>query len=209
MYDNSIIYSSNYSADPSFFAKVLFSIDFSLQVHWKSCTSAIDRQIVNDRNLHMHDVQDSILRLNLIQNLLKSIADKVQNLPDNNKNNGGSGKNGKFNNGESLKNKDKEMVTNSNKNQSHWKIKESENFSKVFYKNQKQCPKTSDGQYICMKYFLQGFCDKLCTRSHNLSKEDEKRFDQFVTNCREGASKPDFWIWTVKFLFRPRFRIQR
>jgi hypothetical protein len=30
MYDNRIIYSSNYSADPSFFAKVLFSIDFSL-----------------------------------------------------------------------------------------------------------------------------------------------------------------------------------
>jgi hypothetical protein len=70
-------------------------------------------------------------------------------------------------------------------------VKQGEEFAKVFYKNQKQCPKTSDGKQICMKYFIRGFCDKSCPRVHKLTAADEKIFGDFVLACREGASKPD------------------
>jgi hypothetical protein len=71
-------------------------------------------------------------------------------------------------------------------------LKENENFAQVFNKNQKDCPKKSNGKYICMKFFLHGICNKSCPRSHTLSKEDEKKFETFLHHCREGVSKPDF-----------------
>jgi hypothetical protein len=84
------------------------------------------------------------------------------------------------------------MIHDNDKNHSHWRLKEKENFAQVFYKNQKECPKNSEGKLICMKFFLRGICNKSCPRSHTLSKEDEKKFKSFLRDCREGASKPDF-----------------
>jgi hypothetical protein len=75
----------------------------------------------------------------------------------------------------------------------HWHLQDGEIFSKLFYFNQKKCPKTSDGKLICMKLFIRGICDKSCNQVHKLSPEDETVFDQFANHCREGgASKPDF-----------------
>jgi hypothetical protein len=73
-----------------------------------------------------------------------------------------------------------------------WHVKQGEDFAKVFYKNQKLCPKTHDGKTICMKYFLRGFCDKSCTRAHTLTPDDEKAFGHYAFSCHEGAAKPDF-----------------
>jgi hypothetical protein len=194
IYDNRLIYSSIYASDPHFYAKILFTIDNALQIHWRSCTSATDRLSVNDRVLRMTDIQDSILRLNFNQMLPKSINDKILLQLENYKEgkvNGGSKHQGKkFPSGNQDQNK--EIIYDNDKNHSHWRLKENENFAKVFYKNQKECPKDSDGKHICMKFFLRGICNKSCSRSHNLSKEDEKKFETFINKCREGASKPDF-----------------
>jgi hypothetical protein len=42
IYDNRLIYSSIYASDPTFYAKILFTIDNALQIHWRSCASATD-----------------------------------------------------------------------------------------------------------------------------------------------------------------------
>lgn len=193
IYDNRLIYSSIYASDPSFYAKILFTIDNALQIHWRSCSSATDRLSVNDRVLRMTDIQDSILRLNFNQMLPKSINDKVLSQQENKdgKFNGGGKHNGKkVPGGEFDKNKD--IIHDTDKNHSHWRLKENENFAQTFYKNQKECPRTSDGKQICMKFFLRGLCTKSCPRTHTLNKEDEKKFETFINNCREGAGKPDF-----------------
>jgi hypothetical protein len=193
IYDNPLIYSSIYASDPYFYAKILFTIDNALQIHWRSCSSATDRLSVNDRVLRMTDIQDSILRLNFNQMLPKSINDKVLSQQENKdgKFNGGGKHNGKkVPGGEFDKNKD--IIHDTDKNHSHWRLKENENFAQTFYKNQKECPRTSDGKQICMKFFLRGLCTKSCPRTHTLNKEDEKKFETFINNCREGAGKPDF-----------------
>lgn len=52
MYNNRIIYSSNnYTSDPFFYAKVLCTINYALQVHWKCCASAVNHQSVYDHIL--------------------------------------------------------------------------------------------------------------------------------------------------------------
>jgi len=90
-------------------------------------------------------------------------------------------------------NLDKDIITDPDRSHLRWRIKEGENFTQVFYANQKKCPKTTDGKTICMKLSLRGICNKSCTRAHKLSTEDEKAFDNFVNQCREGgATKPDF-----------------
>jgi hypothetical protein len=87
----------------------------------------------------------------------------------------------------------KEIVVDNDKSHLRWRVKDGENYSLLFYRNQKKCPKTKDGQAICMKLFLRGFCDKSCNRAHKFTKEEESQFDSFVTRCREGgAAKPDF-----------------
>jgi hypothetical protein len=73
-----------------------------------------------------------------------------------------------------------------------WRLQEGENFSKVFYKKQKECPKTGDGKLICMKFFVRGLCDKSCSRAHSLSKEDSKKFEKFLADCCKAAAKKDF-----------------
>jgi hypothetical protein len=196
MYENRLMYTSLQASNPFFFARVLFAIDNTLQIHWRSCSNTDDRLSVNDRVLFMNDIQDSILHHNFSQQLPKSISDKVQANLDSLKEKegkfqGGYKQQGKL--GNSLEtNKHKEIVTDNDKNHSHLRLHDGENFAKVFYKNQRQCPRTQDNKQICMKFFLRGICDKSCTRSHKLTTEDEKELDKFIHQCREGASKPDF-----------------
>jgi len=42
MYDNHLIYSSTYASNPQFYAKLLFTINNALQIHWRSCSSSTD-----------------------------------------------------------------------------------------------------------------------------------------------------------------------
>jgi len=100
-----------------------------------------------------------------------------------------NGRQGRSNNYHQFK---PDIITDNDKNHTIWRIKEGEVFAKTFYKNQKQCPKTHDGKSICMKFFIQGFCDKTCTCVHKLSPDEEKSFNHFITSCREDSSKPDF-----------------
>jgi hypothetical protein len=101
MYENRTMYTTQHSADPFFYAKVLYAIDSALQTHWKSCSSAEDRLSVNDRVLHMQDVQESVLNLSFGRQIPKAISDKISShlekiIDKDDKNNG---KNGKFNGG--------------------------------------------------------------------------------------------------------------
>jgi hypothetical protein len=82
-------------------------------------------------------------------------------------------------------NQDKQdLVHDNNKSHQHWKLKDNENFTKVFYKHQKECPKTHDGKLICMKFSLPRICTKSCTRAHILSPEDSKSFEVLIHECR-------------------------
>jgi hypothetical protein len=191
-----LIYSSLQAADPSFFGKVLFAIDNALQIHWRSSSVSEDRTSVDDRILLLSDTQDSIICHSFIQQIPKSLIEKVntqsESLKDG-KSFGGSKHQNKQGNGSEQKGGEKsEIITDSDKSHSQWRAKNGEDFAKVFYKNQHQCPKTKDGKIICMKLFIRGFCDKSCNRVHKLTPEDEKSFGEFILNCREGASKPDF-----------------
>jgi hypothetical protein len=131
----------------------------------------------------MHEVQDSILSLAFSRQIPKSISDKIDNhlekLADkddkrkNGKQNGGG--NGNGNNQDGKKNQD--LLYNSDKSNPQWRLQEGENFSKVFYNKQKECPKTANGKLICMKFFV---------------KEDSKKFEKFVADCRKEAAKKDF-----------------
>jgi len=80
IYNNRIIYQNLYSSNPYFYAKVMFTIDNTLQKHWRSCSSAEERSSVNDSVLWTESVHDSILMLNFTQILPKSIMEKVQKM---------------------------------------------------------------------------------------------------------------------------------
>jgi hypothetical protein len=197
MYDNRLIYSSLYGSDPAFFAKVSFSIESALQIHWCSCCNMSDRLLVNNKVLLMQDQQDMLLHHNFIQQLPKSISDKIIEPTEKNGLNHGGKPGGKCKPGVQ-KEFQKEIITDPNKSHLCWciqDVQDGEDFSKIFYSNQRKCPKTKDGKTICMKLFLRGFCDKSCPWIHKLSADDEKAFDKFVIDCRtmnEGALKPDF-----------------
>jgi hypothetical protein len=143
MYENRIMYTNQHSADPFFFAKVLYTIDTALQTHWKSCSSAEDRLSVNDRVLRMQDVQDSILNLSFSRQIPRTISDKIsahlEKIAD--KDDKNNGKNGKFNGGRNGhqnggnhngKNKDQVLIHNQDKANPHWRLQDGENFSKIF-----------------------------------------------------------------------------
>jgi hypothetical protein len=83
------MYTSLQTTDSSFFAKVLFAIDSSLQIHWRSCSQALNRASVNDKVLLMQDCQDQILRHNFIQQLPKILIDKIDYQNNSKSNNGG------------------------------------------------------------------------------------------------------------------------
>jgi hypothetical protein len=97
----------------------------------------------------MSDTQESILRHNFIQQIPKSISDKItanlENLRDG-KQHGGGKYQGKQGLGGDLKGNGKpEIITDNDKNHSQWRVKTGEDFAKVFCKYQCQCPKTHDG----------------------------------------------------------------
>jgi hypothetical protein len=192
VYDNRILYSSSQSSDPYFFVKVLFTIDSALQRHWLSCPSAPNRSSVNDAILRMDDVQEAILGLSFSQNLPRSISDKV--LAQINSTRDGTqdvkGKNGKRFPGQDKQDK-QDLIYDNDKSRQGWRAKENENFAKVFYKHQNECPKTADGKLICMKFFLRGICTKYCMRAHPLSANDSKKFESFINSCRKKAPRQD------------------
>ena len=193
MYENRLLYSNMALNDPYFYAK--FKIDNALQKHWPSCSQATDRASVNDNVLRMSDVQQSIIDLDFSQMLPKSISDKVLNAinaKDDKEKPGGGGKLVKKIPGGNPEKDKQELIYDNDKNHQHWKVKENENFSKIFYSNQKECPKTDTGKLICMKFFLRGVCVKTCNRAHSLSADDKKKLDLFVADCRAKAAKADF-----------------
>jgi hypothetical protein len=137
-----------------------------------------------------------ILRHNYIQQIPKCIAEKVPDPNESLKQGGGGGGQGRGKDPKirkiSIK---KDLITDDDKNHKKWRVKPGENFTKVFYFNQKKCPKNKDGKLLCMKFFLRGFCDASCTRIHKLTADDEKAFDKFVNDCRvanDNDDKSDF-----------------
>lgn len=100
------------------------------------------------------------------QQIPKPISDKISNYLESNKEK--DGKNGKNNgrNGQGIANKHKgsydknkaEVIYNSDKSQLHWRLKDGENFTKVFCNRQRDCPKMPDGNIICMKFLIRGLC---------------------------------------------------
>jgi hypothetical protein len=173
MYGNRNMYLTQHFADPFFFAKVLFAIENALQSHWRSCSTASDRLSVNGTVLRMQDVQESILSLSFSRQIPKSISDRFSNYLDKNsekddknhgkngKSNGKNGKNGGGNYDGKHKDKDQEVLYNPDKSNPHWRLQEGENFSKIFYNHQKDCPKTSNNKLICMK-----FLSEVCVINH-------------------------------------------
>lgn len=137
------MYTTLYNADPFFFGKVLYAIDNALQVHWRSCSANDDRLSANDRVLLMEDVQESILGFSFARNIPKSISDKIQNyLDQKDKDNNGKNGEGKFGGGRNGKIKLKglgdgkgkqDVIHNPDKSHPNWRLKDGENFSKLFY----------------------------------------------------------------------------
>jgi hypothetical protein len=143
----------------------------------------------------MSETQESILHHSFVQQIPKSISDKINFLSENVKdgkyqsNGKNNGRQGQINDNHRSK---PDMISDNDKSHSNWRIKEGEDFAKTFYKNQKHFPKTQDGKPICMMFFIRGFCDKNCTRVHKLTPEEEKNFTNFIASCREGAPKRIF-----------------
>jgi hypothetical protein len=193
MYENRLMYSSLQASNPSFFAKVLLSINNALQIYWRSCCHAKDRASVNDKVLLQQDAQDIILHHNFVQQLPKSIKDKIVK-PVDDKNIPGKFPGQRYGiQKDKDKNHQKELLVDNDKSPLCWRVMDGKNYSQLFYQNQKKCPKNKDCQPICIKLFLRGFCDKNCNQAHKMSKEEESEFDSFVACCREGGnSKPDF-----------------
>jgi hypothetical protein len=193
IYDNQLQYMSEQASDPHFYAKVMYTIDFSLQKHWRSCSIAPNRSSVNGDVLHLSHIQESILNLNFTQNIPKAISDKVLAQL-------GSGKDDKLQGlgrlggkkipGASQDQDKQDLVFDNDKSNHKWQVRDNKNFSRVFYRN--QCSKNAEGKLLCMKFFIRGLCTKTCNCAHTLTSEDKKNFGDFVDGCREKARKPDF-----------------
>jgi hypothetical protein len=198
IYENRIMNTSLQTSDYLFYAKVLFCIDSALQTHWKSCRDYEDRSSVNDHVLFIQDQQEMILRHNFTQQVPKYIMDKVQNPNENAKQGGGGNGLGGGRDQRDKKNLDKKnLINNDDARHKKWRVKPGENFTKVFYFNQKKFPKTKEGKLICMKFFRRGFCDASCTRIHKLTAEDEKAFDKFVSDCRASQTDEEKRIFNM------------
>jgi hypothetical protein len=178
------MYKSCHESDNSFLTQVLFAIDTALQIHWRSCADAEDRTSVNDKILIMDDLQMNIERHNFSYLLPKNLLDKLQ--PEQKPEDDGAKypKNKKFKGDKDKDNNNfkKNRITD---NHTQWHLKETENFAEIFYANKSKCPRTKDGILICMKFFIRGFCDRNCTRAHQLSESEEKEFDIFISHCRK------------------------
>jgi hypothetical protein len=190
MYSNRLLYKSQQTSDNSFFTQVLFCIDRALQIPWRSCCECSNRESVNDRVLLMSDKKDLIIQYYFSYNLPKLLQEKMIKPKPADATEKEFESNGRDRDGRKLKgDKDnnnkfkswKDIVTDNNPKHAHWRLQDGENFSKLFYFNQKKCPKTKEGKLLCMKLFIRGICDKSCTRVHKLTAEDEKAFDEFVS----------------------------
>jgi len=191
--NNRVNYRSLHQSDPSFLTQVLYSIDRALQIYWISCSENEERRSVNTKILQMQDLQNNIERHNFHYMIPKSLADKCSKIneetPTKHKD-----KDPK----RQLKETDKENYKKQRIEETlhkHWHLKSSENYTDMFWKHTSKCPKTKSGKYICMKYFIKGYCVKNCNRSHRLAPEDEKTFEEFLNHCRasdfpEGAEDP-------------------
>jgi len=186
---NRQIYLGWEESDPTFYTKVLFAIDKSLQIHWKSCYDNEDRSSVNDKILCMQQLQSDIESQRFFYQLPKYLLDKIKSTDDTSEKD-----KDKYKNGGGLHNKKrlleekkdllkKQRITENFHTQ--WHLKDGESFSEIFYPHQDKCPKTKEGTFICMKYFIRGFCDKACSRAHKVSKQEEKEFETFLNNCRK------------------------
>jgi len=127
MYNNRLIYSSLQGSDPAFYSKILFAINEALQIHWCSCCNTEDRLSVNDKVLLMQDQQDMLLCHNFVQQLPKSIKDKIIKPKEDKKVPGkllgqwfGLQK-------EKDKNQQKDIVVDNNKSHLCWRVKDAEN----------------------------------------------------------------------------------
>ncbi len=130
--------------DCTFFAKVLFCIDKTLQTHWKSCRDSDDRESVNDRVLLVQDQHDMILRHSFTQQLPHIILDKVPNPDESIKqgtggNGQGKGKGGKDKS--NVHNDKKVIITDDDKKHLKWRVRPEENFTKIFYVYQRSAQK--------------------------------------------------------------------
>jgi hypothetical protein len=166
MYSNHLLYKSQQASNSSFFTQVLFCIDNALQIHWCTCCKFSDRESVNDRILLMSEKRDLIIQYNFTYNIPKLLQDKlIKPKPTDTGNKDEKDKEGKGNKlkgDKDNKNKFKslkDIVTDNDPKHAHWHLQDGENFSKIFYCNQKKCPKTKDGKLICMKLFIRGICD--------------------------------------------------
>jgi len=190
---NRVNYRSLQHSDPSFLTQVLYSIDRALQIYWLSCSENEERRSVNTKILQMQDLQNNIERHNFHYMIPKTLADKCSKIgeetPPKAKDNDSK---------RQLKETDKENFKKLKIEETlhkHWHLKSNENYTDMFWKHTSKCPKTKSGKYICMKYFIKGYCVKNCNRSHRLAPEDEKTFEEFLNHCRAsdfpaGAEEP-------------------
>ena len=75
-----------------------------------------------------------------------------------------------------------------------WKGKENESYHKIFHQYLKTAPK-DNGKYICICYFIKGWCNSGCNQCHRLAPEGEKAFNKWVNEMREKKKNnkhPDF-----------------
>ncbi len=150
MYRNRIMYKSLQATDNTFFSQVLFAIDRALQIHWRSCCDASDRDSVNDKILLMQDKQDLIIQHNFSYRLPKSLQDKLNQRNETsittpekeskNKFRQGAKNDGKPDHKNQIRSL-KDIITDPDPSHMQWRIKEGENFTKNLYFNSKKCQK--------------------------------------------------------------------
>jgi len=164
MYKHRITYASLQVSDPAFYVKVLYTIDIALQHHWKSCCELNDHQEVNDQVLMNKDSQLSILGYKFTQITPRSIMDKIDETEQKNHEKDQDKYLGQGQGLGNVKNKNKtngdsKPIYNNAKNHKRWHLTDGRIYSKVFYPDQKYCPKSKDGKKLCMKFLIRGFCD--------------------------------------------------
>jgi len=82
IFENRQIYLGWEESDPTFYPKVLYAINKSLQIHWKSCYDNSDRGSGNDTILFMQQIQSDIESQRFFYQLPKLILDKLKPTED-------------------------------------------------------------------------------------------------------------------------------
>jgi hypothetical protein len=144
IFDNRHIYLGWEESDPTFHTKVLYAIDKSLQIHWKSCYDNEDRSSVNDKILFMQQTQADIESQRFFYQLPKHLQDKIKPLEDNSDKTDKDKKDGKKRPGHDKNDYLKRQRVNDEQHP-HWHLKEGENYGELFYPYADKCPKTTNG----------------------------------------------------------------